>query len=200
MKQVALPLLLVCALSACGKSDQPAATTSEPDSSPKAQEAIQPSRPKAATYVPLSRYVEVGDPRTDSAQGLDLVALNAAVSQVDSALPVDFDVLANSTSKDYFQTQDSFKKKELLVSMQPKLEERIAYFQTNPYIATVYNYSNNIEGYDFNRGGFPVNVFKGYQTLYAGDTGYGNSGLMYHFTLKNEPFPDPYFTFPVKKL
>lgn len=187
MKQVALPLLLICALSACGKSEAPSASAPQSGSDPEPQVAAENPKP-IVTNVPLDRYVEVADSSEDMKpqQGFDLVALNAAVSQVDSALPVDFEVLANSTSKEYFKTQDAFKKKELLATLKPKLEERIGYFQANPYIATVYNYSNNIEAYDFNRGGFPVNVFKGNRFLYAGDTGYGNSGLMYGFNVKNE--------------
>lgn len=173
-------LLLSLALVACGKSE-----SNEPSDVVKAVAHDAPADSPPDIQAPLDQYVEVGDPRSDPAQGFDLVALNAAVSVPDPALPVDYDVLANSTSKDYYKTQDAFAKKELLTQLQPKLEARVAHFQAQPYIATVYKYTNNIEGYDFQRSGFPVNVFRGSEMLYAGDTGYGNAGILYRMNVKN---------------
>jgi hypothetical protein len=171
-------VLLMSVLSACGKSEAP---VTEPENSANTQQAASEGpRPKEATNVPLDRYVVVGDPDSDPAQGFDLIAFNAAISQIDPAMPPDFDLLASLSSKDYERTQDAFKKRELLAQLQPKLEERMAYFQANPYIATVYIYKNNIEGYDFSRNAFPVNVFKATRALFAGN------GLLEHYTLKNE--------------
>lgn len=192
MKSVALaPALLVCVLSACGKSE-PAAPGSQPEGKPDAPVASEARPPKAATNAPLEQYVEVSNGISNFTpdQGFELIAFNAAISQVDPNLPPDFDLLARLSSKDYDRTQDAFKKRELLAALQPKLEERMAHFQANPYIATVFSYKNNIEGYDFTRRAFPVNVFKAERMLFAGN------GLLYHYDLKNEavtsyfPVPD----------
>ena len=199
MKQVALPLLLICALTACGKSATPALADTETGSPSKVQspQVEHDVRPVVTKDVPLDQYVEVTASGTDPTpqQGFDLIAFNGAMSQVDPALPADFDDLANASSKDYYNTQDAFKKKELLATLQPKLEQRMAHFRRSPFIYSEYRFTNNIEGYDFNRGAFPVNVFKGYNKLYAGPE-VGPIGLMYDFQLKNKeavsyfPVPD----------
>jgi len=177
MRVIVPAVMLMGVLSACGKSEAP---SDKPDYSTKPQAASEAPPPKVATNVPLDRYVEVGNPNAHPEQGFDLIAFNAAISQVDPKLLPDFDLLARLSSKDYGRTQDAFKKRELLAALQPKLEERIAHFQANPYIATVYTYKNNIEGYDFTRNAFPVNVFKAERMLFAGN------GLLFHYDLKNE--------------
>lgn len=162
MKVMVPAVLLMAVLSACDKSEAP---NPEPGEPTKAEVASRAPKPKAATNVPLEQYVEVsnGIYSFTPEQGFEVIAFNAAISQVDPKLPPDFDLLARLSSKDYDRTQDAFKKRELLATLQPKLEERIAHFQASPYVATVYAYKNNIEGYDFTRNAFPINVFKGEQ-------------------------------------
>ncbi len=182
MKSVALtPVLLACFLAACGKSET-AASASQPEGKPDAPVASQAPRPKEATNVPLEQYVEVsnGIYSFTPEQGFEVIAFNAAISQVDPKLPPDFDLLARLSSKDYDRTQDAFKKRELLATLQPKLEERIAHFQASPYVATVYAYKNNIEEYDFTRNAFPINVFKGDNSLFAGN------GVLLDYRLNNK--------------
>lgn len=171
--------LLVAFLSGCGKSEVP---SSEQGEGAKASMSSEGARSKAPTNVPLEQYVELSNSidRFTPQQGFDLVALNAAVSQVDPKFPLDFDLLARLASKEYDSTQDAFKKRELMATLQPKLEERIAHFKANPYIALVYTFRNNIEGYDFTRQAFPINVFKAERFFYP-----GNSQLI-HFEVKNE--------------
>ena len=184
MKPVALlPVLFVCVLSACGKSDSPsAAPQSAGLSDAQMTETKAETKLAVAKNIALDQYVEVVSAGLDPTpqQSFDLIAFNAAISQVDPSMPADFDLLARLSSKDYDRTQDAFKKRELLASIQPKLEERMAHFQANPYIVTVYTYKNNIEGYDFTRNAFPVNVFKADRILFAGN------GLLFDYDLKNE--------------
>lgn len=140
MKSVALtPVLLVCFLAACGKPET-AASASQPEGKPDAPVAGHAPKPKAARNVPLEQYVEVsnGIYSFTPEQGFEVIAFNAAISQVDPKLPPDFDLLARLSSKEYDRTQDAFKKRELLATLQPKLEERIAHFQASPYVATVH--------------------------------------------------------------
>lgn len=179
MKVMVPAVLLMAVLSACGESEAPKPEPGEPT---KAEVASQAPKPKAATNVPLEQYVEVsnGIYSFTPEQGFEVIAFNAAISQVDPKLPPDFDLLARLSSKDYDRTQDAFKKRELLATLQPKLEERIAHFQASPYVATVYAYKNNIEGYDFTRNAFPINVFKGDNSLFAGN------GVLLDYRLNNK--------------
>lgn len=187
MKSVALvPVFLAVVLTACGSSETPAAPEAADLTKAKAADPEPDQRSRVA--VPWDQYSPVANVSQGGTteQFFDLVALNGAMSQVDPAIAVNYDTLANMSSRDYFKTKDAFAKKEMLDSLQAKLKERMEHFKRSPYVATVYEYKNNIEGYDFNRGGFPLNVFKGYNTLYAGDTGFGNMGQTVQLELKNE--------------
>ncbi|MFM2280003.1 MAG: hypothetical protein RLZZ444_2234 [Pseudomonadota bacterium] len=107
-----------------------------------------PSTPDSA-YVPIA----------DASQLMFLYAAN-------SGLPPDYEQLATQYSSDYRETQDSFRKRDLLAALTPKIDARIADAKTHPYLVWT-DSSPDLGHYDFNRKGFPLN------TALLSDGGYG---------------------------
>lgn len=102
--------------------------------------------PKPDPSTPDSAYV----PITDGSQLMFLYAAN-------SGLPPDYEQLALQYSSDYRETQDSFRKRDLLTALKPKIDAQIADAKTHPYLLWT-DSSPDLGHYDFDRKGFPVNT------------------------------------------
>lgn len=102
--------------------------------------------PKPDPSTPDSTYL----PITDGSQLMFLYAAN-------SGLPPDYEQLATQYSSDYRGTQDSFRKRDLIAALTPKIDAQIADAKAHPYLVWT-DSSPNLGHYDFNRKGFPVNT------------------------------------------
>jgi len=149
-----LALAAALSLAACsGQKDQsaPAATADKasvsdalsPAAIQKAAEAAKAATlPQPDANTPDASYVKI-------TSGNQLMFLYAAYS----GLPPDFASMANAYSREYRGTNDSFRKHDLLVAIQPKLEAEIANAKAHPYVIWDTD-SPNLNHYDFDRKGF----------------------------------------------
>ena len=86
-----------------------------------------------------------------------------------SKLPPDFEKLAASYSSEYRETNDSFRKNDLMQAIKPQLEEKIAQAKAAPYGWMDVDDSDNLGAYDFARKGFPVGEFEDSKYRYFND-------------------------------
>ena len=153
MKSVALvPALLVCALTACGKSETPGSDVSaEPAITAKAEVAVPDNgqRQPMPEDRPLASYVEI-----DS--GKQLGYQYAARHE-----PVDYTALAKGTMwNDFRRTSDQFAQQDMIAKAMPEMEQAVAAEKANPYHWMTVGMSDNVfDAYDFQRKGFPINEF-----------------------------------------
>lgn len=170
MKHYALAtaLLAACALSACDKKERAGAGAASEDPAPTgmmaeaARKAEAQARiaalPKADLSRPLSSYAKL-----DGGEHLMFLYLAA------SKLPPDFAAVAAEFSSDYRDTSDSFRKQDLLTALKPQIQARIQDAAQQPYTWMEVDDSDNLAGYDFQRGGFPVTEFQEDMTRYFND-------------------------------
>ncbi|WP_322009404.1 hypothetical protein [Paraburkholderia sp. J12] len=145
-------------LGACSKSNDTAtpaaanATHAAPPAanladmaSPAAQKQLaEKALPKGDPAYPLASYRGV-----DS--GNDLMFLFYGLSN----LPVDYDKIAQSYSRDYQSTSDSFKKQDLLSALKPRIDNAIASAKDSRYIVLT-TPNAMLDAYDFNKKGFQL--------------------------------------------
>lgn len=171
MKQyvLAVAILAACAtIAACDKKDpegagasseQPAATGLMAEAARRAEvQAKIAALPKPDMAKPLPDY-----PKLDGGEHLMFLYLAAA------RLPPDYPAIASAFSADYRDTRDSFRKQDLLTALKPQITARISEATRQPYAWMEVDDSNNLAGYDFQRGGFPVQEFQEETTRYFND-------------------------------
>ena len=180
----------VLALSACKQdskntdagsgTDRPAATGVLGAAADKAKaKTVAATVPQPDATKPLSSYPEV-----DS--GMQIMFLYVAASR----LPPDFTKLAETYSSEYRETNDSFRKNDLMQAIKPQLEEKIAVAKSMPYGWMDIDDSDNLGAYDFERKGFPIEEFQ------SGRYRYINDAYQYKLTWANHgqvafaPVPD----------
>ena len=130
-------------LGACSHSSSP--------TPPTAAQASATSTPIPASHLPQpdpsipdQSYVLMETP-------IQVLALESALSSPK------YDLMAKATSNDYRNTQDSFKRHDLLTTLQPKFDAAINEAKTHPYIAWLSPFPQ-IGHYDFKSQTFPVNA------------------------------------------
>ena len=192
MRKITITLLVtsVLALSACKQEAKNAEAESDTDApAPTGMLGAAADKAKAKTVtaaVPqpdatksLSSYPEV-----DS--GMQIMFLYVAASR----LPPDFTKLAETYSSEYRETNDSFRKNDLMQAIKPQLEEKIAVAKSMPYGWMDIEDSDNLGAYDFERKGFPIEEFQ------SGRYRYINDAYQYKLTWANHgqvafaPVPD----------
>lgn len=150
---ILLPALLLAACGNTGPSGPTraqgdagvAAPGPEPDSGAPASAAA--GLPQPDWNRPLTGYAELQG-------GQQLMFLYVAASH----LPPDLPKLAESYSSEYRNTNDSFRRNDLLQAIRPQLEQEIARAQAAPY-AWMDVGGFNLSPYDFQRKGFAVGEF-----------------------------------------
>lgn len=148
----------LAALGACSKSNDaatpPAASAGNAApptanladmASPAAQKQLaEKALPKGDPAYALSNYRGV-----DS--GNQLMFLFYALSD----LPVDYDKIAQSYSRDYQTTSDSFKKQDLLSALKPRIDSAIATAKDSRYVVLT-TPNAMLDAYDFHKKGFQL--------------------------------------------
>lgn len=95
----------------------------EQEARANAEKARLAALPQPDPSTPDSAYI----PITDASQLMFLYAAN-------SGLPPDYEQLAMQYSSDYRATQDSFRKRDLLTALTPKIDANIAEAKAHPYL------------------------------------------------------------------
>lgn len=180
----------VLALSACKQdskntdagsgTDRPAATGVLGAAADKAKaKTVAATVPQPDATKPLSSYPEV-----DS--GMQIMFLYVAASR----LPPDFTKLAETYSSEYRETNDSFRKNDLMQAIKPQLEEKIAVAKSMPYGWMDIDDSDNLGAYDFERKGFPIEEFQSGRYRYINDAYQYKLSWANHGQVAFAPVPD----------
>ena len=148
-------LATALALAACGGSSDPSTDAEAPapgtilDSAAQAAEETGAAAaiPQPDPDKPLSSYPEL-------TSGQQVMFMYVAASR----MPPDFEQLASTFSREYRQSNDAFRKNDLMQAIKPQLEQGIAQAADHPY-AWVEVDDASLGSYDFERGGFTVGEF-----------------------------------------
>lgn len=124
----------------------------------QAQAAVA-AMPHGDANTPLSAYKEISSDN-------DIMFAYYALSSI----PIDYDKVLTSYSKDYRYAADAFKKQDILNALKPKVDEQIAAAKTARYLKMTWN-GFNLGKYDFQNKGFPQNDLSSRSNL--GWDGYG---------------------------
>lgn len=135
--------------------------------------------PQPDASKPLSSYAEV-----DS--GLQIMFLYVAASR----LPPDFLKLAETYSSEYRETNDNFRKNDLMQAIRPQLEEKIAIAKSMPYGWMDIDDSDNLGAYDFARKGFPIEEFQSERYRYVNDASEYKLSWANHDQVAFAPVPE----------
>lgn len=146
-----LSLACLFVLASCSGKDAdttpPADGSADAKAADTAATATTPAIPQADLGRPLTAYRELKD-------GQQIMFLYTAASR----LPPDFEKLANGMSREYRQTSDTFRKRDLLEALKPRIEQAIAQAAAEPY-AWVQLDGADLQPYDFERKGFQLDEF-----------------------------------------
>ena len=192
MRKITMTLMAasVLALSACKQEAKNADAGSDADApAPTGMLGAAADKVKAKTAAaavpqpdatrPLSSYPEV-----DS--GMQIMFLYVAASR----LPPDVVKLAETYSSEYRETNDSFRKNDLMQAIKPQLEEKIAIAKAMPYGWMEIDDSDNLGAYDFERKGFAIEEFQSERYRYINDAYQYKLSWANHGQVAFAPVPD----------
>lgn len=160
-----LMVAVALALSACKKDDDANVTNNAAAPSGLLGQAADKAKAEGAAAAlpqpdankPLSNYDEVD-------AGNQVMFLYVAASK----LPPDYTKLAEAYSKEYRNTNDAFRRNDLLQAIKPQLDQKIAQAKADPY-GWMQVDEANLGTYDFQRKGFPVGEFDDGRYRYFND-------------------------------
>lgn len=163
-KHAALLLAIASlALGGCGKKDAEKNANSSTNGktiaeiAAEAPAAVPVILPQPNMSKPLDSYVEINS-------GIQLMFLYEATS----GMPVNYEKVAKQYSKEYRNESDSFKQRDLLMALKPRIDAEIAAVKANPY--GVFEIDRNpLSTYDFDKKGFPIQAFNDERYHYFND-------------------------------
>lgn len=144
-------------ISACSKGDgdnpapAPAPSLSDARNLEKVKKAVEEKKaadaPKADKSIPLEDYKKL--------DGISLMFVYIAMSND----IVDYENIASVVSKDFRIESDSFKKRDILNGLTPKIDESIGIMKRKESKYFITEYEADIGKYDFDAKFFPINNF-----------------------------------------
>lgn len=152
VKIVAVPVILTLGLSIAGCGKKEGNEKSGGENKPNLSDAVSPqgvkqaqinALPQADKNTPIEKYVAIES-------GQEIAFLYYAMS----GLPNDYDKLAWIESREFRDTQDGFKKQEILQAIKPKIDAKLAALKANRYYSLTQNLQ--VGHYDFKTKSFPV--------------------------------------------
>lgn len=146
-----LALVLLAGLAGC-KDKAPADTAAAPNLADAATPAVVAERVKQQAQASLPK----GDPNTPASSYVDVDSGNQIMfAYLSSAgMPIDYNEVAGSYSRDYMMASDEFKKNDLLKALKVKIDAGVAQAAQQRYVRL--EISDSIEKYDFEKKGFPL--------------------------------------------
>ena len=109
----------------------------------KVKQQAQAALPKGDPTTPASSYVDI-----DSGNQIMFAYLSSA------GMPIDYNEVAGSYSRDYMMASDEFKKNDLLKALKAKIDAGVAQAAQQRYVRL--EISDSVEKYDFEKKGFPI--------------------------------------------
>lgn len=146
-----LALVLLAGLAGC-KDKAPADTATAPNLADAATPAVVAERVKQQAQASLPK----GDPNTPASSYVDVDSGNQIMfAYLSSAgMPIDYNEVAGSYSRDYMMASDEFKKNDLLKALKVKIDAGVAQAAQQRYVRL--EISDSVEKYDFEKKGFPI--------------------------------------------
>ena len=156
LTHLTLVFLALSSLAACTKNEssnnlpsndkaQPAPSLADLGNKAAVIQAVDARLQKGDSSTPLTNYRKI-----DS--GNQVMFLYFGLLN----LPVDYEKVVKSYSNEYQQTSDSFKKKDILSALQPKIDQEITQAKAARYLLLEGKGSSLLERYDFNKKSFAV--------------------------------------------
>lgn len=185
-----LRLLLIgaavaAALAGCGKKDAAPAADAPVAQAPAAAgagaQAAAPARlPKGDPATPLASYQKIDSGNT-------VMFLYYGILD----LPTQYDKIAEAYSSEYRQTSDSFQRKDIAKSLQPRIDQEIARAKASRYVRLEQDGYNLLARYDFDKKRFAVNEMSDDRYTYFNDNasytlGTTNAGAFSAFDVADE--------------
>jgi hypothetical protein len=185
--------LIACALSACSKQS----TTSTPDSkAPENAGATAPAKSKDSAPSEKKAEAAAAVPKGDAATPLASYRLLDSGNQIMFLyygllnLPVDYEKIAGVYSAEYRDTSDSFKKKDVLTALTPRIDQEIAKAKTSRYVRMDDKGGSLLSRYDFSKKAFAIPSLSdnsGYNYFYDNAEFKVNRGNATSFSYLNVP-------------
>ncbi|WP_156923633.1 hypothetical protein [Massilia alkalitolerans] len=146
-----LALVLLAGLAGC-KDKAPADAAATPNLADAATPAAMAEQVKAQAQATLPK----GDPATPASSYVDIDSGNQIMfAYLNSAgMPIDYNEVAGSYSRDYMMAADEFKKNDLLKALKVKIDAGVAQAAQQRYVRL--EIGDSIEKYDFEKKGFPL--------------------------------------------
>lgn len=186
----ALTLALIAALGGCGdKAEKAAGADAKPNLTDAAKPAVmaEQAQEKARSALPK------GDPRTPDGSYTDIDSGNQLMFAYlgVAGMPIDYNEVATSYSRDYASTSDEFKKSDLLKALKVKIDAGVAQAAQQRYVKL--DISSPVEKYDFEKKGFPLDssVWEKGSYRYFGDNssykiGFNNGSTFRYLNVPEE--------------
>lgn len=152
-------LTLLAGLSACNKNEGVA--NAPQDVAKPAVPSLADLGNEAAVTQAVNTRLPKGEPNTPLADYRKIDSGNQVMFLYFGLLnlPVDYEQAVEAYSKEYQSTSDSFKKKDILAALKPKIDAEIAQAKSSPYILLESTERSPLERYDFNKMSFTVKEF-----------------------------------------
>jgi predicted small lipoprotein YifL len=148
-----LALALLASLAACGdKAAAPAGADNKPNLADAAKPSVMAEQAKETARAALPK----GDPRTPVSSYTDIDSGNQLMFAYlgIAGMPIDYNEVANSYSRDYASTADEFKKSDLLKALKVKIDAGVAQAAQQRYVKL--EIPGSVEKYDFEKKGFQI--------------------------------------------
>ncbi|MYM74560.1 hypothetical protein GTP56_20515 [Duganella sp. FT134W] len=150
----AASLLTLALLAACGDkaATAPAGADVKPNLADAAKPAVMAEQAKEQARAALPK----GDPNTPASSYTDIESGNQLMFAYlgVAGMPVDYNEVATSYSRDYATASDEFKKNDLLKALKVKIDAGVAQAAQQRYVKL--EIASPVQKYDFEKKGFPL--------------------------------------------
>lgn len=150
----AASLLTLALLSACG--DKAATTPAGADAKPNLADAAKPAVMAEQAKEQARAALPKGDPNTPAGSYTDIESGNQLMFAYlgVAGMPIDYNEVATSYSRDYATASDEFKKNDLLKALKVKIDAGVAQAAQQRYVKL--DIPSPVQKYDFEKKGFPL--------------------------------------------
>jgi len=162
---LAVQIALAFSLAACSKKNEAPAGTPAASATPNAASAPPASLADLQNPDAVNKAVAATLPKGDPATPLNAYRKIDSGHQVMfmyyalSNMPAPYDEIAKTYSDEYRRTSDSFKQRDILKALQPRIDGEIAGAKNGRYVVVDQQDSRLLQRYDFEKKSFALNDF-----------------------------------------
>lgn len=150
-----LALALLAGLAGC-KDKAPADAAAAPNLADATQPAVMAEQAKEEAKKQALANLPKGDPNTPASNYVELDSGNQIMFAYlgTAGMPIDYNEVANTYSRDYRSASDEFMKNDLLKALRVKIDAGVAQAAQQRYVKL--EIADSIQKYDFEQKGFPL--------------------------------------------